>query len=423
MTAAKSGTERIYYLSQQSPMLHFQYSDPEATLRATELKPKLDHFIEKWMEHVDRELPSEWRMKKDSDKKSNEDEDTAKSAALNYRIRILNLEGNMTSEPDRNMPFFGNMGDDTEKKACIKSNGCIEVHIRCYIKDLMSIIDDCLPTFFLTVNFGTRQNKGFGSFVLCNEAGKALFKRQENEQFLIQWFGKNKVYCIKYRQQTSDLEKLSDINTIYQLLKSGINSNGIYLKSYLRDCFAEKNIDWDKKALKSHSIAPVVYSSPKHAPTPLGPNERFVRGLFGVGDQQQWFSDDGFHNKKIKGYNKRTGKPIYERETISVKAKSRNIERVPSPLTFKIIGNSVYMFIEEINSSLPGSWFTFKNESGNTIDLQIPSSSEYNFNEIMDGFKDRVNSPGVRDVFAKRPKEQRPIFIQQNCTMEVLGEE
>lgn len=37
--------ERVYTLEQQTPLIHFQYDQPGATLRATEVKPKLDKFI------------------------------------------------------------------------------------------------------------------------------------------------------------------------------------------------------------------------------------------------------------------------------------------------------------------------------------------------------------------------------------------
>lgn len=421
MAAAIAGTEKIYYLKQQSPMLHFQSADRYATVRATELKPKLDRFIEKWMARHKKTLPSEWRLKNNSDAQSDPDGKEKKNTALNYRVRILNAEGNTVYEPKQGMPYFGNMGADAVKKKCVTAKGLIELHIRCYIKELAELIDECLPTFFLTVNFGTRQNKGFGSFVLCTDNGSLLHNPADNEKLLMDWYGKNKVYCIRYKRATSDQEKLSDINTVYMLLKSGINVKPVYLKSYLMLYFASKGIDWEKKSLKHSGIAPVVYDRWRKGPTPPGTDERYVRGLLGVGDQQQWFSDDGSHGKKIIGYNKK-GKPIYQRETISINAHNGDIERVPSPLIFKIIGNFVYILFEEIDKAVPGSWFAFKNEVGKTVNLQIPSADEYDFDDIMAGFKDRINSPVVKKEFEKRREDQRPVFIQQGCKMEVLGD-
>ena len=425
MAAVMTGTEKIYYLKQLSPMLHFQFGDRNATLRATELKPKLDRFIEKWMARNKRNLPSDWRMKNSSETKLDPGGKEKKNTALNYRVRILNTEGNIVYEPKRDMPYFGNMGDNVEKKMCVTAKSLIELHIRCYIRELMDLIDECLPVFFLTVNFGTRQDKGFGSFVLCGDDGSPLHRRAENEKLLTDWYGKNKVYCIRYKRATSDQEILSDINTVYMLLKSGINIKPVYLKSYLMLFFADKSIDWEKKSLKQRGIAPVVYDKERDEPAPPGPEERYVRGLLGVGDQQQWFSDDGNHRKKITRKitrHNRDGKPVYQRETISINAQNRDIERVPSPLIFKIIENSVYILPGGIDSAVPGSWFTFENEAGNTVDLQIPSADEFDLDDIMSGFKDRINSQKVKTEFEKRWVEQRPVFIRQGCRMEVLGD-
>lgn len=427
-----AGTEKIYYLKQQSPMLHFQHADPDATLRATELKPKLDRFIEKWLEKKNIEIPSDWRLKKDPEDQNRKREIEKKGSALHYGVRIINMDGNTVTEPSKGGLYFGNIGcDDSEKKKCVMAKGCIEVHIRCYIKDLLDVIDDCLPTFFLTTNFGTRKDKGFGSFVMCGSDGKFLNKREENEELLTLWYGGNRVCCIRYSQQTSPDEKLNDIGTLYKILKSGINDpvignkkNRPYIKSYLWEYFDAKGIDWEKKALKYRGIAPKVYSDRNHVSTPPGPNERYIRGLLGIGDQQQWFSSDR-EGRKIIDHHNGKGKPVYKKETILIESENSDIKRIPSPLTFKIIGNTIYILPEEIDSRVPGSSFRFSNNSNKSIDpviLQIPSAEEFDFNEILSGFRDKVNSSEVKKEFGKRSEKERPVFIQQGCSMEVLGD-
>ena len=47
---------------------------------------------------------------------------------------------------------------------------------------------------------------------------------------------------------------------------------------------------------------------------------------------------------------------------------------------------------------------------------------EYDLDDIMAGFKNRINSPAVKKEFEKRREDQRPVFIQQGCKMEVLGD-
>ena len=61
-------------LKQQTPMLHFQHDQDGATLRATEVKPKLDRFIIKF-----GEIKDEWKLPK-SDEKA--------EPALNYKMKI-----------------------------------------------------------------------------------------------------------------------------------------------------------------------------------------------------------------------------------------------------------------------------------------------------------------------------------------------
>lgn len=433
MAAVISATEKIYYLKQQSPILHFQYADRNATLRATELKPKLDRFIGEWLKRGKKGLPPEWRMKESKEeqvgKKEGENKEKIKAAALDYRVRILNTGKNTTYNPSQQMPYFGNMGKDNVKKKCVMAEECIELHIRCHIKGLLDVIDECLPTFFLTVNFGTRQDKGFGGFVLCGDDGRLLRKRAENEELLLNWYGKNRICCIRYKQTIHLDEKLGDIDTLYKVLKGGINDppawggkKGAYIKSYLWEYFnSKKGIDWEKKVLKYNGIAPAVYSDPAYAPTPLRPDIRYVRGLLGIGDQQQWFSSDGSGGRIVDYYNDKN-KPVYKKETISIESANKGIERIPSPLTFKIIGNAVYILPGKIDSRVPGSSFTFKNEYGDFISLQIPSAGEFDFDEIMDGFSHKVNSQSVKQEFEKRPEGKRPAFIRQGCTMEVLGD-
>lgn len=432
MAAVISVTEKTYYLKQQSPILHFQYADRDATLRATELKPKLDRFIGEWLKRDKKGLPPEWRMKKSqegqADKKEDGNKDEIKDAALDYRVRILNTGENTTYDPSPQMPYFGNMGKDVEKKKCVMTEGCIKLHIRCYIKGLLDTIDECLPTFFLTVNFGTRQDKGFGSFVLCGDDGRLLRKRAENEELLTKWYGKSRICCIRYKQAIHPDEKLGDIDALYKILKSGINDppawngkKGAYVKSYLWKYFDDKNIDWEKKALKCKGIAPAVYNDPAYAPIPPRSDIRYVRGLLGIGDQQQWFSSDGNGGRIVDHYNNKN-KPVYKKETIFIESDSEDIKRIPSPLTFKIIGNAVYILPGEIDRRVPGSSFTFKNEYGDSTSIQIPSAGEFDFGELMNGFKDKVNSTGVKQEFAKRPEKNRPAFIRQGCGMEVLGD-
>lgn len=56
---------RSYILKQQTPMLHFQYNEQGVCLRASEVKPKLDRFIIKWLERKSIQIPTDWYISKE----------------------------------------------------------------------------------------------------------------------------------------------------------------------------------------------------------------------------------------------------------------------------------------------------------------------------------------------------------------------
>ena len=63
---------RSYTLQASTPLIHFQHSEPGATLRATEAKPKLDRFLKR---KAKNEIKKSWLI--------------GESEALNYKMRIV----------------------------------------------------------------------------------------------------------------------------------------------------------------------------------------------------------------------------------------------------------------------------------------------------------------------------------------------
>lgn len=74
---------KMFTLTQQTPLIHFQHKQIGATLRATEVKPKLDRFLIKCLENAGEELSLAWLIEN-----GKENDDKEKSLALNYKIRI-----------------------------------------------------------------------------------------------------------------------------------------------------------------------------------------------------------------------------------------------------------------------------------------------------------------------------------------------
>ena len=154
----------------QTPMAHFQYDQLGAVLRASEVKPRLDKFLEKKIAKLNysKDNLNSWRI--------------PGSDAFDYKMRIY-ADGKEDEMIEiKNMD---NKAEEIEKsgidKLCwgsadnIISRSCI-IKIICFHSKLLTLIEEYIDEFFITYNFGSLQNKGFGSFVTnksklynCNE--------------------------------------------------------------------------------------------------------------------------------------------------------------------------------------------------------------------------------------------------------------
>lgn len=260
-------------LKQHTPMLHFQADEPGCTLRATEVKPKLDRFI---VEQLGGRsfVPDDYWI--DASKKG----DTT-YFALDYKLKFQ-AKGNNNRQRVKSYPtFFGNMGDSSkEKKELIYYPEGISMIIFSLNTKLQEIITQHINEFFAFHNFGTRQSKGFGSFYI-DERDKLYYKPIES-------IPSNPRYVILSSfstEDTNDRSLFNYIDTFYKSIRSGINickticfknsyckeryemndvnicntrsncdfkKNGsiYYCKSLLFRYINSKNKQWDKKTIK-----------------------------------------------------------------------------------------------------------------------------------------------------------------------------
>ena len=370
--------KKTFELEQQTSMWHFQGREAGAALRATEVKPKLDRFLIEWCKKMHQldilKEKKNWLADKDH-------------PAFAYKLRIEN-KGNMVKEqlPGRNSLFCGNMGDDSdEKKMLTKAKESLQLTIMCFNRELLEKLTECLPTFFLLTNFGTRQSKGFGSFVLKNSAVKA-------EQLLTDWYGAKPIYKIDYGRMNicKEEEKVfRDIEVIYQVLKGGINF-GIYIKGFINRYYLNENnqyglnirIGGEKRYLKEHKIAP----SKGRKPVEKVDEYRYIRALLGTSDSQSW---GGFVVRFAGG----------------------DIERIPSPILFKPLANRIYILPNDVNPNIYGKKFKFSSDWGKG-ELNIPAKNEFDMDKFFAAFVDDLNSPDIRDTIKKL--KNMPLFAKNN---------
>jgi hypothetical protein len=309
-------------LQQHSPLIHFQHHQHGATLRATELKPKLDKFII-GKAFKDFQVLKKYLVEHDEKKYEKLNGQERKKYekeihnALAYKIKIHSPE--VKGREIRHSLFFGNIGKKENKfqSVSVPSNEDIQLEILCFCEGLIEAIKSCLPGFFASTNFGTRQDKGFGSFYI-SERDQYLYRD------ILAILPKGTSF-LEIRS-TDDSTVFSTIDYYYKRLKSGINPNNNakclpgYQKAYLYKYLESKHdYTWEKRWIKETFFGL----------TPDSRNKKFARALLGLPGSFSFLATDEPCN------------PVKDKVRIEdayeITVANKNIQRIQSPIFFKII--------------------------------------------------------------------------------------
>jgi hypothetical protein len=340
-------------LRQHTPIIHFQSDRAYATIRATELKPKLDKFIINDLKAIDPQLyknnndliTKEYFPMEPDDKMFskykiriaavNPKENIIKFAPFVKRQERIELEGKniIVITP---APYFADAMAVTHRD--------IHIEIFSFNNKLLNLIKDSLPYVLAYDNFGTRQSKGFGCF-LPDEMSSPIF-----EIILL------KKYPIIYVQKDID-EPFRLINNEYQLLKSGKNNPNNpneYRKSKLAIDFISKGIRWEKRKIKQEFMKlkkPLKGTQTDDYGRTEDLEYRYIRALLGLADHNEYQSTLPNHKLTVKIED-------------SCNESGKKIARFRSPITFKIYRNannkfSVYLVWNEIPSEMLNRDFIF----------------------------------------------------------------
>lgn len=344
---------QTFTLKQQTPILHFQHDQSGATLRATEVKPKLDRFL---IKKLGEQAVKGWLI------------GNGEHPALNYKIRFINGKylpdiplGTKTkvdrdgrtkyfTEPEMYPQVLANMGgkDSPQELKHFRMYETVRVEIFSFHEDLIAAITKVVPAFFATHNFGNRQSKGFGGFYLdaedSNYQDPAMVLRSEYQQELVYW-------AIEETLPVDDL--FADIDILYRLIKSGFNfpdhpvkeigggkkapdfdrkqEFATYQPSFLKNYFLRHHqIGSEKRAVKESLFRPDV----RIAKDPVLKGNNYIRAILGTAE---FFE---YRDKDRRGM---------------VKIESDTVERFQSAVTFKVFGDKVFL--------LPGDWSAIKNKT------------------------------------------------------------
>ena len=392
--------QKEYKLVQHTPLIHFQHSEPHACLRATEVKPKLDRFLIEQLEKDDRFGDGRWKkwFVGDGSQQSFDymmritpnSEQVERTHSIERAIaKIENQDYKRFHGIHKN--YFGNMASEkkreekekaireTFKESLFYKDG-LTLTIRCFIPELLTLIDEHIRGFFMMHNFGTRQRKGFGSFTVDISTEPNAPKGFD----LVGKYCPNAYYCKLDGNVNADA-LLDAVWVISAFLRSGFNLNNnkenaasnIREKDYVRGFVfryfqREKNPLANDKAFVKQKVLLNVYNeaTPGEHLHPYGNNVRYryVRGLLGTNENSRFC-----RNPRGETREDRTVHNIYIHS-------AEGVERFPSPLLFKPIGKFVFILPQKMPDKIFGSeFYILKKKQEEEYDSKATSDQKLNY--------------------------------------------
>lgn len=350
-------------LCQYTPLLHFQGDTEGACLRASEVKPKLDKFVVNYLKQLgigEEDIPAQWKLSIPGDGDKN-----PHNTALQYKMRFEGI-GKAEETDVHPLYFAGNMTGTA--KSIFHENGvrltiialkkqCLTGSFRLYnektLKNptLIELLKEMLPAFFALHCFGTRSNKGFGSFVVEGVSVPAAALRR----------------CMPYHclaifdlASTADkygmFERLDDIYVLSAMMKGGINLSfgrtPAYYKGDIQMLLSANHIGSEKAYLKQKVFTEAEkqwYQSlcKRHHNAPDYHQYQFIRAMLGLTDTYTF--GIGRNAKKF-----------------SVKDVNETITRFANPITFKPYEDGILVLVHSIPDMMLGAEFRFR-DSDHTI--------------------------------------------------------
>jgi len=350
-----------FTLKQHTPLIHFQHDQEGATLRATEVKPKLDRFIIEELTKLKGD-EAKLRFRHCTEKKikngnhyidnpdfrqewldllqglSNE------HLAFDYKIKIsphgqsiTYLKSNETRNGIQNPVYFANLGDSRPKH--YSESQSIELIFNSFNRGVYNLFsEEFICKYFLFNNFGSRQSKGLGSYYPVKINSNKITTLPEK-------FLSKDDYYIEI-ESTEEFNIFSTIDFFWKWLKSGINYNGFYKDSILKLYISNnQTYKWEKRRVKELFLDLPANNDSKF----------FVRAYMGLADN--------FTYKWVPKRKRRTGEfytPIDI--TINIECQNNDIQRNSAPYLFVPIkeGNKTKIFIlyqPEFSSKLDNQRF------------------------------------------------------------------
>ncbi|MCT4594736.1 MAG: hypothetical protein N4A57_10780 [Anaeromicrobium sp.] len=289
-------------LQQNTPIIHFKHNDEEASIRATELKPKLDRFLIKEVFDGDKNF-DKYKRYLMGYKEGKEQKDYDGKEAFNYKV-IVCARGKRIIKENAPM-YFGKNG-----KPVIHNDIC--VIIKSMSLELKNIIDKYKDRFFMENSFGNRTSKGYGSFSV----------RGYNEEL-----DANNYFHYLTQYQGNGINNWNELMEEIEKLYKNIRSD--CMRQY---CITE-GYNYDRHEIKDKLFGDIDDYKQKDV---------LITDLLGLATSEIWD----------------------ENTKLGVSKSNKKIQRFPSPIFIKPILNNngyyIYIKLNEIHKDMLNQTFNIK---------------------------------------------------------------
>lgn len=393
-----------FTLEQITSMVHFQGKEDGAGIRASDLKPRFDAFLQRyWCGCTTKDGKQdikEYTLNKEAQNNNSEsgNQYERQRESFDYKVKIIN---------HKNVPVNFDDGKEVDDEAgkFVYASYYIKKRLRddCKLKFYNDIKIEfisphqylrkqinCLFPIFLAVNgFGLGNNKGYGYFKRKGDNENKLIENIKTYQSLeneyIRQEGKNNkekgIGIYQFEKKIEKRVQLEEIERFHKILKSGLNSkenDGKYIPSFmLKEAKVRKGVTREKKALKLF----------------LKKENYDISSLTKKSDINNNDSFDNLEKEKIYYVRGLLGLPLfYEFRQVSAKfnIKIEDVDRFPSPLKYipisdeKVIILVDYSKIEEFRNKVSNVEFVLKekNKKEKKLCSKLPSEEEYSIHQL-----------------------------------------
>ena len=394
-------------LKQHTPLIHFQHDQDGATLRASEVKPKLDRYIlskltpeereqgehDGWIKIKNDKVWLDYKMRIEA-----EGEKREYMLASYIKDEYVNNLRRSNINAISNTPFFAQEKQNTSIRKSqnpqiewdkIEKKGLLiegDIMLSVMVKDdtLSAQIKNFIQSFFVATNFGTRQSKGFGCFSVTELMHENQNQDLRNFEDLLR---ENFLFVYKKSLNAQSVQGVSTvlqtINDDYRLLKSGLTRPYAKSKLMLYADSLNSNIGWDKKYIKvntndvfvtENGDCYILKCKPQNKRESYSTKDDYVyyRAMLGLAEQFEFLLENPPQND--------------EKNKMIVKVRNEDIQRYQSPILFKVYNNVIYLVGNEVESDMLNQSFDFMVDFQGDDGFETASVSE-------DGSS--INTPAV----------------------------